>query len=389
MKKYDFIIFEISKYPNHYKDLDIIAELLMYGGYSVAIYNYFGEKDNCKVSNVPFIEPIRRHPTPSVMSKSGFPLFGIIGHLIDRIRISHYQKVVAKDLDGKCNNVYAGTYCDEISVSFIKNMPESVNFYLWVVRSSLLTQKVKLKFDWGSLNYLRIQKKVLDSGMRFFVSNHIIKQEFIDHGISPYRLVLRPERYIKTIIDNSTNSNVFTLLVIGSLRPDKRVELILSAISNMKNPTIKIIVAGRVQNDPSYAETIINHGKNIPGFERRDYRLSDEEYKTRLDSCDFLIMADKQQLSTITNGTMSEALIHYLPIIAPDYNPYRYYIDKYGIGVSYNPNEEGDLIRAIKEAKNKGKRKYHENITNYLNTITFENCSNLFCSEIKSALCQK
>lgn len=72
---------------------------------------------------------------------------------------------------------------------------------------------------------------------------------------------------------------------------------------------------------------------------------------------------------------MLEALIHYCPIIAPCYNPYAYYIDKYKIGIKYNPDVDGDLEKAMMTAIHLGCKSFEKPIKDFLSTISFESVS--------------
>ena len=87
----------------------------------------------------------------------------------------------------------------------------------------------------------------------------------------------------------------------------------------------------------------------------------------------FVVLADVKQMSCVTNGTMMEALINYRPIIAPNYEPYKSYFDKFGIGISYNPDIPGDLARAMTEAGKTGCEYFRINIEKFLQTLVFSN----------------
>ena len=59
-----------------------------------------------------------------------------------------------------------------------------------------------------------------------FVSDTIIRDEFVNLGYERERLVVRPERTTKGIrpVKQRNNATV-TLLSIGTLRPEKRLDL--------------------------------------------------------------------------------------------------------------------------------------------------------------------
>lgn len=387
---YDFILFEISKYPNHYKDIVITAKMLKSQGYSVAIYDYYKEKDECANCGFPIITSENIHPQPSIFSKFSNRLISSLGHLIDRFNISKYQSSVLKELKGQCHNLYFGTYCDEVSRRFINNLDPNTNYFTWVVKSSLLSKGAKRSLNWGTINYAFIRNLVIKSRIIFFVSNDIIKAEFRSLKFPEDRLVLRPERFVEDISDNSIEHDDFTLLTIGSLRRSKRIELSLTALKILNDQNIHITIAGRVQGDEKYEKLISKVGSELHNFKRINHRLSEEEYNAYLDSSDFMVLCDEKTDSTITNGTLSEALMHHLPVIVPNYEPYKSLVENFGIGIMYNPKDINTLVEAIKIAKRQGKEAFKLKIDQYLKTITLKNVSSLLGNELKKLnICPK
>ena len=123
----------------------------------------------------------------------------------------------------------------------------------------------------------------------------------------------------------------------------------------------------------------INHNDNI----RRINKFIDyKEFNNYIKEAHFVVFADKKQKSSVTNGTMLETLINYRPIIAPNYDPYKTYIDKYGIGLTFNPDVSGDLSRVMKEAESLGSKSFHDNIENFLKTIKFDYVAKMLYDQI-------
>ena len=101
-----------------------------------------------------------------------------------------------------------------------------------------------------------------------------------------------------------------------------------------------------------------------------------------MDDCDFLILCDKKQATNVTNGTMNEALLNGRPIIAPDYDPYRYVINKYDVGLLFNPTDESSLVNVIKKAAQSKASAYLEQLISYQKSLLFENVAKEFCSNL-------
>lgn len=87
-------------------------------------------------------------------------------------------------------------------------------------------------------------------------------------------------------------------------------------------------------------------------------------------------------MSSVTNGTMNEALLKGKPIIAPNYNPYKDIIDNYNVGISYNPDSIESLTTAIMRAKENGVSFYSESILNYQKTLLIDVVSSNFVREL-------
>ena len=58
------------------------------------------------------------------------------------------------------------------------------------------------------------------------------------------------------------------------------------------------------------------------------------------------------------------------------------YIEKYGVGIMFNPEIPGDLARAMKEAESKGGKSFCEKIGQFLHTIEFNQVANNFYGQI-------
>ena len=387
---YDFILFE-NYYQafNHYKDLCIIARYLMRCGYSVAIADVFGEAENCKIEEVPHISFDKKCPVS--ISENGVRRTDIISnikHSWKRKQIDGYLKYVMRQLRGKYHNLYAGSYFVHMTIGWLKEIPDNTSVFFWGLRSSRLIEHKLKPFGKKALPAFRL-RRYFDhhKNLKFFVSDEIIREEFIELGISPNRLVIRPERYIEKMPSGSFHkeaSNRLGLLSIGSLREAKQIEKILDVLKQLNDDTITYTIAGKASDE--YEKLIKSHSNGLQGVIRRNYRIPEEEYNQLIEQCDFLILCDRQQLSSVTNGTMNEALLKGKPIIAPNYNPYKFYIEKYGIGITFDPESIESLSSAILDAKQKGVACFTDNIKNYQRTLLFDVVAERFGKELAESL---
>ena len=192
----------------------------------------------------------------------------------------------------------------------------------------------------------------------------MIKNEFVDEvGIEERRLILRPERYIeesRVAKGLGQKGNSLHLLFIGTLRPFKNVEFCINALKKLNNDHIKYTIAGRCKNDKQYNDKIAMLSSELPNVNRIDRYISDEEYERLMSDCDFLVLCDKKQKSCASNGTMTEALLHGKPIIAPDFNPFKYEVENNGVGYIYKYGDVDSLVKVILLGLEKGAEPFDE-----------------------------
>lgn len=216
-----------------------------------------------------------------------------------------------------------------------------------------------------------------NENIRLLVSDDIIRSEFLSLGFKSNQLVLRPERIIETINipypAADKKYDICNILCIGTLRPQKRVDVSLQVLCSMHNPNIHITVAGKGTQEQGYNEKINSIIKMCPNAERIDKRLSDEEYNFLMNSCDYLLLCDEKQLSSVTNGTMLEALLMGKPIIAPNYEPYKTIIEDFSVGILYDINDHASISMALQIALGSNKSIYTEGLNKFRSKFVYHN----------------
>lgn len=391
-KKYDFVLFEnYIGAINHYSDLIMTAKLLRFIGNSVAIVKYTDEDKYCKVDGIPIIEIKNKYKRPNdkwtnQKNYKIYSLFCMIRFLYQQHR---YASNFLEQINGIAKNYYIGTYHLLMANVFVTKTLSSCNYYYWGVRSSKLTD---LKEHFFRNPILGIKGLLFrhffkrNENLNFFVSDNFIKEEFISLGIKKDHLVLKPERMIYHTPENNINllSSRFSLLSIGLLREEKRLELSINAFTDLDDPEMFFTIAGR--SSKWYCEKIdeiISNNKNIL---RINKFIQKAEYIEIIEKSHFVVFCDKKEKYSVTNGTMMEALILNRPIIAPNYLPFSYYVNKYNIGLLFNPDDKNSLISQIKHAKELGTEYFIPHIRNFQKTLLFEICANEFIKELKVSL---
>lgn len=379
---YDFLVFEnFYRAVNHNKDVDIISIFLTKLGYKVAIPDVFPLNNYKFWDGVPTLRT-KHQFTPLKGNSKWLP--GRACNILDDIRWNWHLHKVLKEMKGKYNHLYVGSYYTKMLPIWFFDIPKASNVYFWGLRSFWL-HEYKYSHSIRGLNsfFLNLLVKRYDN-LRFFVSDEAIKEEFVKLNVAPHRLVLRYERFVAEIPPFRTAGNeVCTLLSIGSFRAEKRIEKIVSALSEIKIP-YKYIIAGKA--DDIYGKVIESALKEAKNVERINKRLTDDEFNEIFDSCDYLILNDIKPPSCVTNGTMNEALLKGKPIIAPNYEPYKSVVEKFGVGILFNPDEEGSLQSVIERAIITQPNSFKKALVKYQETLTFEVVLEVFRKDLEYSL---
>lgn len=368
---FDFVLFEqLYTVQNHYKDLANLASLLKDAGYKVAFADVFKEAELCNVDGIPHISLDIKCPKEFKEPQTYFKKRSRLKKILLRFQRDIYLYKVIRCLNDMSLNIYVGSMTLDTPIFFMRSFKRDRHYYMWALRSAHI---LKWKESKLSPHYL-VSKSLYDNihkynNLRLIVSNELIKKEFEDQiGVKSCRLILRPERVIrkKSIIQGTgIKGKSLNLLYIGTLRPSKNVEFCLEALRRLKNPNIIYTIAGRCKSDALYNEKISKLAAGLPNVQRIDRYIEDEEYETLMNDCDYLILCDKKEISCASNGTMTEALLHGKPIIAPNFNPFKYEIEKHNVGLLYEYDSIKSLCDKINFAMNRGTEEFREKLLAY------------------------
>lgn len=386
-KTYDFLLFEnYHQASNHKYDVFLIAKLLKSKGLKVAVLDVYhedkeDEKEGIKIIHLKHKRPIpndkwQQHPKNKLLSLLCLIRFMWQQHF--------YMKEVLPEVEGLADRFYCGSY--HLGMSRVLFRTNKTCYY-WGLRSSRMTN-FWYYFKSNPIFALRmamLRKAFMKNpSQRLFVSNGIIMKEFEDIGISKDRMIIREERCIDALGEPNYDmlSSKFSLLTIGMLRKDKRIDFTISEFLKVNQPNWEYVLAGKASEEyEEFIEQTIGNNENVQRInEFMDY----DKFNQLIRESHFVVLADVKQMSCVTNGTMMEALINYRPIIAPNYNPYKTYFEKYGIGISYNPDVPDDLARAMIEAQEKGCKCFRMNIEKFLSTLEFDNVASKLFNQLYS-----
>ena len=383
MEIYDFILFEnYHLAQNHKIDLVLIARMLQSQGLKFAILDIYGEDNGNEVEGVEIIK------LPFKASPPQYQKIKLIGKIEFLLWQKRYFKKVVKYITPLAKKFYFGSYHVQMPTVLFKIKKPC--FY-WGLRSSRMTNFTRMLKNQDFINVLHAIKQrylfMRNPKQGLFVSNEIIKKEFEDLGINTNRLVIREERCIEQVTSSNYDKCSIhpSFLVIGQLRKQKNLPRTIEAFKLANIPDAKLYLIGRSQG--KYEEEItaaINHDKRIV---RNNSFLEYDDFLNYYTNAHFVLFADEEGDSCITNGTFTEALIRNRPVIAPDYNPYRHYINKYGIGILYSPMDIDSYANALKKATELGVAHFQLNIDKFLKEITFDKVANDLVVDIKEKNC--
>lgn len=349
---YDFILFENNRFAiNHYKDIKIIANLLERCGYKVAVLDIYKESEYIDSSYTHIQHNFQCH----LIKVHNIPVISTIENIINGCKWNRYLKRVLKSIKGQYKNAYVGSLQDNMRLGWMNSIPSDVKVFIWGLRSHWLTVYKRKPISLRGVNTWFLHRFFLNhKNFNFFVSDEIIKSEYINLGFEPCRLVIRPERIIQIIPSPKKERKAgapLKLLSIGLLRPDKRIELVLDSIKDIDSNLIEYTIAG-ISDPVEYEKLIEAKMSSLLCVRRLNYRIPDDEFNSLMTNTDFIILCDVKQLSSVTNGTLLESLLMGTPIIAPNYAPYDSMINNYEVGIMFNPDKPATLTDAIQQAIN-------------------------------------
>lgn len=385
--KYDIILFENFHAAFHHKyDVYLIARMLKSQGMKVSILNVYSED---KPEDYPDIDLLELPFHDSLPNDKAWldckrnvlkRLYNVLRFLSQQ---KHYMRKVRAFVLDKADSFYIGSYHLLMPSEFLSVRKPC---YYWGLRSYRMTgfwQTFKSN-PFLAMRMISLRRKFFKNDYQYlFVSNEIIKNEFIELGVPENRLVIREERCIedRKAFNKDNKEKEFSLLVIGGLRRQKHIETTIRAFkkANLEGSVLYLVGENR---DGDYERLIEIEIAECPNIKRINKRLDYEDFNSYMTRAHFIVFADEKDKSSITNGTMMEAIINYTPFIAPDYDPYTLYVNKDGLGLTYKPGDVDSYADALKKAKKLGYTHFVDNILNFQKSIEFDYVSKELCKSL-------
>lgn len=385
---FDILCFENyhSAYHHQY-DVILIARLLQHGGMKVGILDIYQEIEKDEVEGIPVIHIEGVEKLDFSNQLTGNKVLATLRAIPFFYKRDRYYKKVLAQVQDLADSFYCGSYNMWMSTAFMKL--EKPCFY-WGLRS--LRMKFRPSLVWRenpfAIRYPFLKRRFLrNKNQCLFVSNHIIKEEFLKLGVPAERIVIREERCVEQKKDENEAllAEKVRFLTIGQLRPEKQVQQTIAAFrsANLENAELYLVGKGKDASYDDNLNTIIGDDGSIHrvgGF--LEYGAFNEHFA----KAHFVVFADRQQMSSITNGTLTEALINHRPVIVPDYPPFNYYVNTYHVGLLYQPNDAKTYSEAMIKAFKMGANSFFPAIEEFLKKIDFERVSNDLTANVRSII---
>lgn len=368
--KYDIIFIEPSYWHVSHSDNDIecLVSLTTKIGYEVAVVALNGNSfHNGKGYDVIEIPKCCDFPKIDYVNAELNKIKRFLKRIILDYRRFKYFKKLFNDLDGLAGNYYLGILSLSNFSTLLLFVTSQKKLFLWGIRSYYLscpkkyTKKNPYRYLKAILLRLIVKAK---KNIYLFVSNPMIAEEFYNLGVERNRLIMRPERIIKEkpVFNLNHLPSRFSILSIGSLRPIKNIEFAIESIIDLG---IQYTIAGQTSN--SYAKHIdsVVSQLNSPHVNRISRYLTNKEYHDIMCNHHFVLICDKADMSVASNGTFFDALLNSRPVIVPDREPFRYYLEKYKVGLMFKDDSKKSLNLAIKNAESLGVRPFLKGIAEF------------------------
>lgn len=384
---FDFLLFENYHQASHHKfDVALIGRMMQSQGMTVAVLNLYNEDKEDSYGGIPVLNmPFQKSiPNDKWQIQPKNKLHSLLAKIRFLWQQRQYFRKVVKAIEPLADNFYCGSYHTLLSGQLLRMGKPC---YFWGLRSNRMSNFLqKMKKDPIEALHAYYLKRLFwaNSNCRLFVSNNIIQKEFTSLGLDADRMVIREERCIDCIgnaeLDKMDKDSSF--LVIGQLRRQKNIPLTIDAfkLANVKESHLYLIG----KSEGKYESIIEESTGKDQRIERQNKYLEYDEFNQYFSKSHFVLFADDQGESCITNGTMMEALIHHRPIICPNYNPYRYYIENYNVGLLYKPKDTNDYAKTIKKAASLGVSNFIPHIDEFLKSILFTEVSKKFVQDINN-----
>lgn len=223
-------------------------------------------------------------------------------------------------------------------------------FVIHSIESLLKDHSILPKANFRVKNYIKRANKIIV--LEKYLQEKVEEKGYRSFNIPAQLYDSAPQH---ALTEKNNNNNKLTVSTVGTIDEGKNVGFIINLLNRLSNKSDKLdwnyIVAGKPLG--SYGDYIKNlsiHNKNSNITFDLGY-LSDGKFEQYIDDAQYLAFPYSPKRQNQTSGVLFDAMNNGKPIIAPNIEPFKSYIEEYGIGILYIADSENDFIAAIKKAK--------------------------------------
>ena len=385
MKKYDIILIECEFYKKpHYENIiGHIADLLTTSGMKIAVINYLQNNTfhDGKGYDVIAIDINKKLP-PVVRDKieKKDKITKILMEIWYSLRYYKYFNKIFSEILNYSDSIYLGSFSPWSLPVLINLKLRDKKIFIWGAYNQSLERRHRnpIKTIKSFLLRFLIKKQNL-----FFITPSLLTKNILkDKVCAENKIIIKPEMTYKDVCTKTCNNinSDFLLSTITEVRGGKNIHFALDALKNMQ---IKYTVAGRSWGE--YGKMLDDLIENMDEkyFTRVTKWLSNDEMKNLYKKTHFILLNYREPKYVRSYGTLFMAIKYYRPIIAPNYDPFKYCINKYNIGIKYEPNDKESLINAINEAKEKGTQFFSAGINYFRKDFEYHKVAKEFSNSMK------
>lgn len=231
-----------------------------------------------------------------------------------------------------------------------------------------------------------IYRKFLASANLILFTEEMYKTKAALEGLKVSEVF--PDRYLESLAEHTkadaVNSNI-QLVTIGTISAIKNPLTFLEewkAIDKRVTGKFAYCVYGKVMDDSADAILEAVHDCENVVF-KNDY-ISAEEYNSLMKKADFVVIPYSSDYTKYaTSGVMWDCFQAQKAILCPDIEPFRYYIQEYGVGYLYTPGKLETTLNRMQAEKDRFRVELPGQFARLIEQDSFDNIKSRLESSLK------
>jgi len=249
----------------------------------------------------------------------------------------------------------------------------------WKTKNGILRLKLK--------KHVKMAQKFLNKLANLIVLEKKTSDFLNDNGLKswwfPYMLFSLNKDDVN---ENEDKKKDFVISTVGVIYKGKNIEFVLDSLKKRNENNFKYRIAGLPTGE--YGQYIRKKTMEFPNnmVEYRFEYLSDEDYVEEIKKSDFIVIPYSENREDQASGVFFDALKYNKPVITPNIDPFKSYIDAYKIGLMFEKENNALFLETVDKAKKLGSEYFSESITKFKEDFSYKNWNNKFVNFIKSVI---